>query len=336
MSYSDLNARKRQNQMGGNRNNLKDGYVDIKVSKDRTEAEALVRLIGIPYAFMQYQARKLDENKNRVDVDFPDKEEKSKWTRNWISPDTEDDRYPVDPWAEDGYVGSLRYAQNVLLRHDDGSFSVKILEKGKMLFNQFTDIEDLNYRRNQTRNKNFVTCLGGEETHDILIVAQFNQKKPLVADLKVSIEPEVRAITEEEIEALKKIGCPTDEELDELFSREPHLEAYPRWFWYGFQLSRIYKPDLYPSNGDGVSSGRTTTSRGELDMSAAQSDDDDDEGESKEPEVKRVEPARTAAKSEPASPAKTAAKQKAPVAVKEQVTDEEDGAFDADATDEDW
>lgn len=309
---------------GGNRQSLKDSYVDLKVNKDSTEKEVRIRLIGLPFAFTQYTAKKYDADKKRVDVDFPDKEEKTKWSRNWISPGDHDDRYPEDPWAADGYIGSLRYAQNVLVRNDDDSFEVKILEKGKMLFDKFTDAEQMNIRRNEQRNKNYVTCLGGETTHDIVILAEFNPKKPLVPEMKIAVEPETSKITDEEIEALKAIGCPTEEELEELFAREPDLEQYPKWFWYGYQLPRIYKPDLYPDAGG--STGRATTSRGELDMSGSTPDDDGDS-----------QPAATRSARTPSSTKPAATKPAAQAATAVAETTEDENAFGGDdVMENDW
>lgn len=332
MSYSNTNQRIAQGQMGGkNRNNLKDGYLDLRVSKDNTEKEVRIRLIGLPYAFTQHQAKQYSEEiKKQVDVPFPDQDEKSKYTRNWLSPDTKDERYPGEnPWAAAGYQGSLRYAQNVLVRNDDGSFSVKILEKGKMLFDQFTDIEKMNMRRNEQRGKtNLVTCLGGEVTHDIFVLAQFNPKKPIVPDIKVSLETETCQITDEEIEALKKIGYPSEEDLEELFSREPELEELPRWFWYGYQLHRIYKPDLFPTE---ESSGPAKTSRGELDMSDASNDDDDEE---------ETKPAARPVRSSPATATtvtKPATKTTATKSVAKAEEEEDESAFDSEEpSEDDW
>jgi hypothetical protein len=334
MSYSNTNQRIAQGQMGGsNRNSLKDGYVDLKVSKDATEKEVCIRLIGLPYAFTQHQAKTYNEElKKRVDFPFPDHEEKQKFSRNWLSPDTKDDRYPdVNPWAEAGYSGSLRYAQNVLVRNTDGSFSVKILEKGKMLFDQFTDIEKMNMRRNEQRkNNNLVTCLGGEVTHDIYVLAQFNPKKPLIPDLKVSLETDTCEITDEEIEALKKIGYPTEEELEELFAREPFLEELPRWFWYGYQLHRIYKPDLFP--GSEEVTGRATTSRGELDMSDATNDDDEEESKP----AARSTRASSTATAVAAKPASKPAAAKAAKAEVEETTEDESAFESEEPSEDDW
>lgn len=334
MSYSNTTQRIAQGQMGGNnRNSLKDGYVDLKVNKDVTEKEVCIRLIGLPYTFTQHQAKQYNEElKKRVDFPFPDNEEKPKFARNWLSPDASDDRYPdVNPWEAAGYPGSLRYAQNVLLRHPDGSFSVKILEKGKMLFDQFTDIEKMNMRRNEQRkNNNLVTCLGGEVTHDIYILAQFNAKKPMIPDIKVSLETETCEITDKEIEALKAIGYPSEEELEELFAREPELESYPRWFWYGYQLHRIYKPDLFP--GSEEVTGRATTSRGELDMSDAQNDDDEEEAKP------AARPARSSTATATKPAAKPAAAAKAPKAeTTDVVEDENESAFGSEEpSEDDW
>jgi len=301
---------------GNNRNSLKDGYVDLKVNKDIPEKEVRLRLIGLPFVFTQYAAKKYDEDKKRIDVDFPDKEEKTKWARNWVSPLDQDDRYPEDPWAKEGYIGSLRYAQNVLVRNDDDTFSVKILEKGKMLFDKFLDITTMNIRRNEARNKNYVTMLGGETTHDIIILATFNSKKPLVADINVAVEPETTKITDEEIAALKAIGYPSDEELEELYARHPSFEQYPKWFWYGYQLNRIYKPDLYPDEGG--STARATTTRGELNMSDTVPDDEDSQ------------PAVTTRASRTSAAAKAA---EVPVTVP---ASEDDNAFDAGDMENEW
>lgn len=330
MSYSNTAQRTAQGKMGGNnRNSLKDSYVDLKVNKDVPEKEVCIRLIGLPYAFTQHQAKVYNEElKKRVDFPFPDHDEKPKFARNWLSPDATDDRYPdVNPWAEAGYPGSLRYAQNALLRLPDGSSVVKILEKGKMLFDQFTDIENMNLRRNEQRkNNNLVTCLGGEVSHDIFILAQFNPKKALIPDIKVSLETTTCEITDEEIEMLKQIGCPTDEELEELFAREPELEAHPRWFWYGYQLHRIYKPDLFP--GSEEVSGKAATSRGELDMSDAQNDDEE---ESASPAARSTRSGTATTTSKPAS--KPAAKP----AAKAEVVDEDESAFSSEEpSEDDW
>jgi len=316
---------------GNNRNSLKDGYVDLKVNKDVTEKEVRIRLIGLPYAFTQHQAKQYNEElKKRIDFPFPDHDEKPKFARNWLSPDAKDDRYPAEnPWEAAGYPGSLRYAQNVLVRNEDDSFSVKILEKGKMLFDQFTDIENMNMRRNEQRGKNLVTCLGGEFTHDIYVLASFNPKKPMIPDIKVSLETETCKITDEEIEALKKIGCPSEEELEELFSRNPELEEYPRWFWYGYQLHRIYKPDLFP--GSEAATGRATTSRGELDMSGAQNDDDEEEDAKP-----AARPARSSSGAATATKPAASASRVAKPATKPDV-EEDESAFDSEEpSEDDW
>lgn len=328
MSYSNTAQRIAQGQMGGKRtNSLKDGYVDLKVNKDVTEKEVCIRLIGLPFAFTQHAPKQYNEElKKQVECPFPDQDEKPKFARNWLSPDAVDDRYPGEnPWSEAGYPGSLRYAQNVLLRNPDGSFSVKIIEKGKMLFDQFTDIENMNARRNEQRKNNkLVTCLGGETTHDIYILAVFNPKKPMIPDMKVSLETSTCEITDEEIEALKKVGYPSEEELEEMFAREPGLEELPRWFWYGYQLHRIYKPDLFP--GTEEATGRATTSRGELDMSNTENDDDEEES-------------KPAARSTRSSGTTTAAKAETKKAKVAEADEDEDGesAFESEEpSSDDW
>lgn len=267
---------------------LKDKYVDLKVSKDNTEKDVRIRLIGFPFAFVQYTPHKQytdDEGKRRrEEVDFPDKDDVRKYARCWAAPKFEH-LFGEDPWKKLGYAGSMRYAQNVLVRYNDGSFEVKLLEKGKMVFEHFTNFENANKKRNEERGtKKFITWLGGEKTHELLVTATFDPKKPNVPAIVVSPEPEIVQITDEEIEALAEAGKPSAEELAHYTRMNPAFEQLPEWIWYGFPLRRIYRPD--PVGGHKKESSGKSTSKGDLSMSADENDD--------EPAAKATAPRSTA------------------------------------------
>lgn len=305
---------------GSNGGSLKDKFVDLKVTKDNTEKDVRIRLIGFPFAFVQYTPHKQytdeDGKKRREEVDFPDKDEVKKYARCWTLPKFEH-IYGEDPWKKLGYAGSLRFAQNVLVRHNDGSFEVKILEKGKMVFEHFTNFENSNKKRNEERGtKRFITWLGGEKTHELLVTAKFNPKKVNVPDIVVSPEPEIVQITEEEIEALAEAGKPSEQELADIYKMNPAFENLPEWIWYGYPLRRIYAND--PVGGK-KKDGSKSTSKGDLSMSA---DDNDDAEE---------------------APAPKAAAKKAPAKAKP-ADEEDDSAFaapeaasgDGESLDADW
>lgn len=299
----------------GGGGSLKDAYVSLKPDSNTGSVHVTLRLIGLPFGFVNYQAFTW-ENDKKVAKPFPDEGiSKKKFNRLGPAPGMVK-HFGEDIWKEMGFVGSMRWVQNVIVMEDDVP-KVMLLEKGKSVYDHFAKIEKLNRQKNQDKKtEKYVTWLGGPKSHLVDVVAEFNPKMPNNPDITVNVDNEFVEITDEEIEALRKVGEPTEQDLEQIYKFNPAFEntdKYPTWIWFGYPVWRIYKPDrLRTAEGEAE-----TTPVSEVTLSADANDD-------------AVESTKTAGKSGSGGgkAATSKPKEAEPVA-------EDDNIYEADATDGD-
>lgn len=239
-------------------------FVNLKPDPQTGETVRNLRLIGFPIKFRQFTNRQPDwERRQRGDkgatkqVPFPDAHLSNSFTR--IGTDN-DPAYGECPWEKMGYIGSERFAVNVLERQKDGTSVVKILEKGKMIFGKFMEYEASNREINLENPDEEPLCvmLGGPVAHDIKIKAKSNPNALGGVDYVVSINPRPSMVTEEEIELLRSVGVPKPEDLEaerKAFDlnkkNDPQLPEWNEWYFYGYNISNIFKHTPVKTEGAG-------------------------------------------------------------------------------------
>jgi hypothetical protein len=236
---------------------------------------------------MQYQPQKGDRKKPR-DVAFADADVKKKPYRVGVE-DEDVARLGPCPWKTGGYHGSRRYAINCLERKKDGSFEVKILQRGVSIFGEFTDWEEENAISNNEDGGNLCTALGGVDGHEVKIVAKYTPGKYGNVSYKVMVDNEPSPITDEEIAVLASAGKPTDEELASIYEENPDFRDYPEWMFYGYNLHKMFKPDLLTEED------AEDTDESELSIDDDE-DDDEEEGVTVKKPVNKAEPKKAAIK----------------------------------------
>jgi hypothetical protein len=252
--YSVTNYLNEQDNQTKNRGN-KAEFVNLKPDAATGETVCNLRIIGFPIRFRQFSNRKPDMEKRAQgdkgatkQVPFPDAHlTTNAYTR--IGTDN-DPAYGECPWQKMGYIGSDRFAVNVLERKKDGTSVVKILEKGKMIFEKFMEYEASNREINTDNPDEDPLCvmLGGPVAHDVKIKAKSNPKALGGVDYVVSINPRPSVVTEEEIEMLRAVGTPKTEDLDaeraafdKIRKGDPQLPEWQDWYLYGYNVSNIFK-----------------------------------------------------------------------------------------------
>ena len=270
----------------GNGLGMKDILVDFKVDKNNPVVNRTLRLIGDAVGFRAAQAKKRNETDPKaplVPTDFPDKELNRSFTRIC------NDDPKQDYWTQEGYVSTQRYAINVIERGTDGApDSIKILEKGKTIFEEFTNKENFNKGLNAELAKNGKPLLweeyGGEDAPDWVITATYTPGQIGNVTYTVNVMPYTSKITEEEIELLKATGQLSKEQLAAIRAENPDLATKPDWMFFGHDLEKRFAPT--PLRISAASAVATTPD--ELVMSVA--------GEDEEDEVDAPAPAPTAGK----------------------------------------
>jgi len=265
-----------------NSNFAKAEFVNLKPDQSTGETTVLVRLIGTYIRFRQFGNKKRDPNdpKKSYQVPFPDAHLNKAMTRIGTE---NDPAYGECPWTKLGYIGSTRYAINVLERQPDGSSVVKILEKGGSVFNKLAEWEQNNREENLDNPDEEPLCvmLGGPVAHDVKIKAIRNPNALGGVEYKVSVTKKKTAVTEEEIEMLKSIYTPKPEELEaerEAWEKareenpELQLPEWQDWFMYGYNLGNIFKPT--PVRTEEAQTAQPTTNATELEVGG---EDDEEE-----------------------------------------------------------
>jgi hypothetical protein len=239
-------------------------FVDLKPDVATGETVRYLRIIGCPIQFRQFTDKKPDWDRRNAGekgatkkVAFPDAHLNSKYTRIGTEGDAS---YGECPWQKLGYIGSWRYAVNVLERQADGTSVVKILEKGAMIFNKLMEYETTNRETNDENPNDEPQCvmLGGAVAHDIKIKAKANPNNAMGGvDYVISVNPKKTQVTDEEIAMLKALGCPTDEEIaneratyEKDRKEDTQLPEWDDWYLYGYNIANIFKPTPIKT-GDG-------------------------------------------------------------------------------------
>lgn len=237
---------------GGGNNNLsfKDIIVDLKPDSRTGKTTRKLRLIGEPIIYMEYSARTRDtknlDDKGRPTIKvlpFPDADLKKSITR--IGHDDPEQCY----WAQNGYIGSKKYAQNCLERQEDSTFLVKILNKGATVFKPLAEHENGSLQeREEDGVEDACTFLGGRTAHDIRVTCHKDSQAPGGVKYEVHVGKKQSIITDEEIQALAESYTPSAEEMkqyraeyEERMSDDPRLPEFEDFFEYGHNLRAIFK-----------------------------------------------------------------------------------------------
>lgn len=235
-------------------------FVNLKPDPATGETVRYLRIIGCPIRFRQFTDKKRKEGEKGVTykVPFPDAHLNSNFTRIGTEGDP---AYGECPWTKLGYVGSWRYAVNVLERQKDGTSVVKILEKGGMIFNKLMEYETNNRELNIENPDDEPACvmLGGSVAHDVKIKAKSNPQALGGVEYVVSVNPKPSKVTDEEIELLKSVGAPKDEEIANERARyeldrkdDPQLPEWEDWYLFGYNISNIFKPTPLKTEASGA------------------------------------------------------------------------------------
>lgn len=250
--YSSQKMLEEKNSQAQNSNSgfAKAEFVNLKPDPATGETVRYIRIIGCPIRFRQFTDKKRKEGEKGVTYKspFPDAHLNSNFTRIGTEGDP---AYGECPWTKLGYVGSWRFAVNVLERQKDGTSVVKILEKGGMIFNKLMEYETNNRELNNENPDDEPTCvmLGGSVAHDVKIKAKANPQALGGVEYVVSVNPKKSKVTDEEIELLKSIGTPKDDEIANERARyeldrksDPQLPEWEDWYLFGHNISNIFKP----------------------------------------------------------------------------------------------
>jgi hypothetical protein len=274
--YSSQKVLEQKSAQAQNQNSgfTKAEFVNLKPDPATGETVKMLRVIGSPLRFRQFTDKKRVPNGEKgatVKVPFPDAHLNNSYTRIGTE---NDPAYGDCPWTKLGYIGSWRYAVNVLERQKDGTSVVKILEKGGMVFNKLMEYETTNSETNIENPDDEPLCvmLGGAVAHDVRLKAKTNTSVFGDVEYVVSINPKPSVITDEEIELLKAAGMPSDEEIaKERAAYELDRQSYPQlpewqdWYTYGYNIGNIFKPTPIKTETSGpVDSVEESTDSSEL------------------------------------------------------------------------
>lgn len=221
--------------------NFTDMMVNLSV-KDKSSVTRRLRLIGVPCPIIEYTDKKYHptERGKTVRVPFPDAHLNKSFTRTG-HPDPNE-----CAWAQMGYIPSIQYVQNVLERTDDGEWICKILKKGKSIFSEFKKWED--GRKDEDLDEGDAVYSGVRNSHTFRVQALATGKEPPQSvEYKVTAESKPTILTEDMINALRKAGEPSPEDLEMIkavYQEDAQSYDMPEWedyFAYGYPLDKIFK-----------------------------------------------------------------------------------------------
>jgi len=237
---------------------LQDILVNLSV-KDTPKVVRRLKLIGDPYMFIEYTDKVYVPNPTQdpslrgktMKVPFPDAHLNKSFNR------IGHDDVSQCPWKKMGYIGNVQFAQNVLEKQEDGSWEVKILKKGKSIFNRIAEQTIQNYE-DQENEDGDGRHYGTRNAPCVKITAAATGKEPpLSVDYTLYFEGKPTYITDEMIELLRKAGEPATADLEkERLSYEadrksdPNMPKWEDFFSYGYPLNRIFK--FTPPRGEDV------------------------------------------------------------------------------------
>jgi len=219
----------------------------ISVSKENPEVTRKLRLIGLPYNFLEYSARKRnpDDPTKPFDVPFPDAEDNKNYTR--IGHDDPDQC----PWRRLGYLAAKKSAVRVLEEQPDKTWKPKILCKGPTIFNEFAKWQANRELANEDKEDgetDLNVFLGGDKAPIVQIKATRNTDKPGGVEYFVAINPKESALTEAMIASLKSSYEPKADKLnalraeyEEARENDPSMPEWRDYFEYGFDIDNIFK-----------------------------------------------------------------------------------------------
>jgi len=237
---------------------LQDILVNLSV-KDTPKVVRRLKLIGDPYMFIEYTDKVYVPNPTQdpslrgktMKVPFPDAHLNKLFNR------IGHDDVSQCPWKKMGYIGNVQFAQNVLEKQEDGSWEVKILKKGKSIFNRIAEQTIQNYE-DQENEDGDGRHYGTRNSPCVKITAAATGKEPpLSVDYTLYFEGKPTYITDDMIELLRKAGEPAVADLEkERLSYEadrksdPNMPKWEDFFSYGYPLNRIFK--FTPPRGEDV------------------------------------------------------------------------------------
>ena len=230
-----------QNMNTGTGFNYKENMVNLKPDPQTGVTKKELRLVGLPIEFREAQPRKraADDKTKTVQCDFPDATSNKSFTRICHDDPSQ------DIWTQLGYITTRRYAINCI---DRKTGKVMILSKGSSIFGEFYKSEKANKDENielaEQGEPLMWTQIGGEEAPNTKIIATYNENALGKVVYEVRYTPRVNKLTSEEIEMLRTIGCPTPEQLKQIRDENPDLADAPDWFFYGFDLEKVFKPSV--------------------------------------------------------------------------------------------
>lgn len=322
-----------QSSNGKNFPKLSEILVNLSVKNLPVSGEKTVRLrlIGDPISFKEYNDKKWVPNPNR-DPELKGKSEKVPFpdahlTRS-ITRIGHDDESQC-PWKALGYIGSTKYAQNVLEYDPETKTWVpKILCKGSSIFDaivawQTGRIEEKNELISQAEEakkrgkkdeaeelfaeaETLVTHLGVSNSPCVRIKAIKKGEMSNQVEYEVTFDSKNTKLTDEMIELLRAAGEPSAEQMakeraiyEEDREDDPTLPEWEDVFAYGYDLMKIFKHT--PIKEDVATNSEETTPASSLEMSSAENDDDDEE-ETPAPATKsKAGKSKASAAPEPAS-----------------------------------
>jgi len=250
----------------------KTNYVDLKPDATTGQTVRTLRVVGPYLEYVDHSSYKRDPNnpKERIKVSFDDAEANKSFSRICNDED-KDNCY----WCQKGFAAATKFAWVCLERQADGSSVVKILNKGKMLFDLLFNIEKENKEINlQEPDSGLCENLGGEVAPWFRITADVD-KGPGNVKYSVGVFPKQKAITAEEVELLKASYCPTPEEFEQLYAAAPKMRDAPVWYSYGYALDRIYKYRGLKDNAQSTGTPTVTTPPADLEVSVSVDSNDD-------------------------------------------------------------
>jgi hypothetical protein len=259
MSYTFSSARdiigERTQQTYNNSSNSgnfkKATFVNFSLAKS-TESKIThkVRLVGLPYSYIEYGSYKYDnsEKGKTVLTPFTDTEFNNRITRIGHEDPNQ------CPWKKLGYVGVQKYAQNCFIRNDEGTWELAILTKGKSVFRPIAEWEvnryDESMELDEDERQDFSTLAGGHSAPCFRITARkTGLSGPKSIEYSVSADSKDVTLTQEMLAELKMAASNLSD--DDIAQRKAEYNKYrthntylPEWqehFAWGFQLDKMFK-----------------------------------------------------------------------------------------------
>ncbi len=259
MSYTFSSARdiigERTQQTYNNSSNggtyKKATFVNFSLSKtSESKITHKVRLVGLPYGFVEYGSYKYDgsEKGKTVLTPFPDAEFNNRITRIGHTDPNQ------CPWKKLGYVGVQKFAQNCFIRNEDGTWELAILTKGKSVFRPIAEWEvnryDESLELDEDEREGFSTLAGGYNAPCFRITARkTGLTGPKSVEYSVSADSKDLTLTQEMLAELKMAASNLSD--DDIVQRRAEYKVYrshntylPEWqehFAWGYQLDKMFK-----------------------------------------------------------------------------------------------